>query len=110
MRTSKIKGKIYVYDPASGKMVEKKRPEVIEMLPMPPREPTELAEEELECPVPSMAERLENDPLLNPKLYICECGAVCDPVNSEWRCAGNYWEHYHGYPIGHVAVFVQSGR
>lgn len=42
---------------------------------------------------------------LNPEEWICECGAKLDPLSSEWRCAGSYWEHYHGYPIGHVAVF-----
>lgn len=133
MRTSKIKGKIYMYDPATGKMVEKKRPEVIEMFPMPQApyeaqelekqsEPqlynvnyeegrklrSELENEELECPVPAMAHQLLNNPMFNPRLYVCECGAVCDPVSSEWRCAGSYWEHYHGYPMGHVPVFAKT--
>jgi hypothetical protein len=46
MRESKIKGTVYVYDPASGKMVEKKRPEVIE-LPYKPEELESHAEAQL---------------------------------------------------------------
>jgi hypothetical protein len=41
---------------------------------------------------------------LNPDEWICECGAKLDELSSKWRCAGSYWEHYHGYPIGHVPV------
>jgi hypothetical protein len=37
--------------------------------------------------------------------FVCECGEVLDPLSPDWRCAGSYWEHYHGYPIGHAAVF-----
>ena len=101
MRTSRIKGKIYVYDQATGKMVEKKRPTVIEMFPQAPYEAQEL-------------EKKSEPQLYNVnyeearKLYVCECGAVCDPVSSEWRCAGSYWEHYHGYPMGHVPVFAKT--
>ena len=31
----------------------------------------------------------------------CTCGAEFDPTSAEWRCAGDHWQHYHGYPAGH---------
>ena len=48
--------------------------------------------------------------------WICECGKVCNPVGgslneaSNWRWAGNHWQHYHGYPIGHIMVFRLKHR
>ncbi len=42
-----------------------------------------------------------------PEKWICECGARLDPVSSEWRFDGRNWQHYHGYPIGHVIVEPQ---
>lgn len=37
--------------------------------------------------------------------WLCDCGERLDKshlIRAEWRCAGSYWEHYHGYPTGHV--------
>lgn len=40
---------------------------------------------------------------LTPYLWRCECGArPFDDGMQHWRFDGARWQHYHGYPIGHV--------
>jgi hypothetical protein len=91
MRESKIKGTVYIYDEATGRMIEKaKRAEIAEFFRgMPP-----YTEEELMFP--------------DYKDYVCDCGKVCEPLSSEWRWDGQNWQHYHGYPIGHVIVLKKA--
>lgn len=53
---------------------------------------------------------IKMEDICNPEFWICDCGAILEPCSGDWRCAGSYWEHYHGYPIGHVQVFKRGGK
>lgn len=57
------------------------------------------------------------DPFLSAHRWRCsECGERADPCGggdpreaSRWRWNGTTWEHFHGYPTGHVAAVPDPG-
>ena len=46
----------------------------------------------------------------NAGKWVCYCGEKCNPVGGDWRFNGKNWEHYHGYPIGHVEAIKQEAK
>lgn len=40
-------------------------------------------------------------------VWRCECGEVMHEIDDDWRWNGKAWEHYHGYPVGHVETAVR---
>ena len=33
-----------------------------------------------------------------------QCGEHPTLADSRWRWNGEFWEHHHGYPVGHVTA------
>lgn len=48
------------------------------------------------------------------KGWYCECGATAAETwfhtPGDWRWAGDHWQHYHGYPVGHVLCYHPTLR
>lgn len=37
-----------------------------------------------------------------------ECGASPVIDSYDWRWDGEFWQHYHGYPIGHIQCVLKD--
>lgn len=46
---------------------------------------------------------------LHPERWVCECGKVGDG-SGDFRWAGGWFEHHHGYPVGHVPMKRRFSR
>jgi len=38
------------------------------------------------------------------RAWVCECGEKANPMSPDWRWDGENWQHFHGYPLGHVTA------